>query len=173
MHLKQEEYDDNSQECTVICKEVCDITNILAMMYLNKDDYDQSLKMLQRAQALCASNSEAKAITYNNTACYYRKIGKPKVALSYLQSALQIEKQLDNSENIADTHLNICAVLSQLDKHDAALLHGTKAVALIQEMLLEEVSLSPERLSVLAIAYHNIGVEQEFMKRVWQLVIIV
>lgn len=124
------------------------------------------MQILQRAQLLCGSNEEGKATAYNNLACYYRKTGKPKVALSFFQSALHIEKEVAGPGSIADTHLNICAVLSQLNKHDAALLHGTNAVALIQEMLLEEGSLTGERASVLAVAYHNIGVEQEFMKRV-------
>lgn len=154
-------------ECTKICKEVCEITNTLAMMYLNKDDYDVSLKMLQRAQVLCESNDQAKAITYNNIACYYRKIGKLKVALTFLQNALQIEKRLAVAENAADTHLNICAVLSQLNKHDLALLHATSAVSLLQELMLAGTTLNPDRFAVLAIAYHNIGVEQEFLKRVF------
>ena len=136
------------------------------MAYLNKDEYEQSLKMLQRAEMLCESNTQARAITYNNLACYYRKVGKLKLALTYLQKALQIEKQQEVSENAADTHLNICAVLSQLNKHDLALLHGTSAVALLQEMMIRGITLNPERIAVLAIAYHNIGVEQEFLKRV-------
>ncbi len=136
------------------------------MMYLNKNNYDIALKMLQRAQKLCQSNDQATATTYNNLACYYRKIGQLKLALSFLQRALQIEKKLAVAENAADTHLNICAVLSQLNKHDLALLHATSAVSLLQELMLAEVPLSSDRYSVLAIAYHNIGVEQEFLKRV-------
>ena len=135
-------------------------------MYLNKGDYEISLKMLQRAQVLCESNDQVKAITYNNIACYYRKVGKLKLALSFLQNALQIEKKLSVAENAADTHLNICAVLSQLNKHDLALLHATSAVALLQELMLGGSALNSDRFAVLAIAYHNIGVEQEFLKRV-------
>jgi len=137
------------------------------MAYLNKEEYELSLKMLQRAQILCESNNQAKAITYNNIACYYRKIGKLKLALTYLQSALEIEKTLEVTESAADTHLNICAVLSQLNKHDLALLHGTSAVALLQELMIRGLTLNSERFAVLAIAYHNIGVEQEFLKRVF------
>lgn len=166
LQLKQGKHEKNSPECTKVCKLVCEVTNTLAMAYLNKDEYEQSLKMLQRAQMLCESNDQARAITFNNIACYYRKMNKPKLALTYLQSALQIEKTLEVTENAADTHLNICAVLSQLSKHDLALLHGTSAVALLQELVMKGVALSPERLAVLAIAYHNIGVEQEFLKRV-------
>ncbi len=81
--------------------------------------------------------------------------------------------------------MNICAVLSQLNKHELALNHAMSAVILLQEMMLTK-KLDPEtypyddledagqdsgqpemnkdRTAVLAIAYHNMGVEQEFLK---------
>ena len=81
--------------------------------------------------------------------------------------------------------MNICAVLSQLNKHELALNHAMSAVILLQEMMLAK-KLDPEaypyddyydeteegvvpetskdRTAVLAIAYHNMGVEQEFLK---------
>ena len=105
-------------------------------------------------------------------------------ALNYLQQALSIEARLQRPEVQADTHLNICAVLSQLNKHELALNHAMSAVILLQEMMLSK-KLDPEsypyddledqgkyatpdsnkdRTAVLAIAYHNMGVEQEFLK---------
>jgi hypothetical protein len=39
--------------------------------------------------------------------------------------------------NPAEIHLNICAILSQLDKHDTALHHAMKALILIQDEVLE------------------------------------
>ena len=75
--------------------------------------------------------------------------------------------------------MNICAVLSQLNKHELALNHAMSAVILLQEMMLakrldpsafqdEEEDLpaetSKDRTAVLAIAYHNMGVEQEFLR---------
>jgi hypothetical protein len=66
-------------------------------------------------------------------------------------------------------------VLSQLNKHELALNHAMSAVILLQEMMLrkrldpssaleEEEELqstdnSKDRTAVLAIAYHNMGVE--------------
>lgn len=124
-------------------------------------------------------------MTFNNMACYYRRIGKMRSALNFLQQALTIEAKLQRPEVQADTHLNICAVLSQLNKHELALNHAMSAVILLQEMMLskkldptsypydedqdeDENSMPPEankdRTAVLAIAYHNMGVEQEFLK---------
>jgi len=76
-------------------------------------------------------------------------------------------------------------VLSQLNKHELALNHAMSAVILLQEDLLfkavngekkeeeeeETIQLktkkkdpNKDRKSVLAIAYHNMGVEQEFLR---------
>ena len=82
--------------------------------------------------------------------------------------------------------MNICAVLSQLNKHELALNHAMSAVILLQEMMLrrrldpgslnedelEEMRAQEEgtdlqnkdKVAVLAIAYHNMGVEQEFLR---------
>jgi hypothetical protein len=49
-------------------------------------------------------------------ACYYRRSGKLRSALQYLQQALDIEIKSDNPQSLADTHLNMCAVLSQLNR---------------------------------------------------------
>ncbi len=80
--------------------------------------------------------------------------------------------------------MNICAVLSQLNKHELALNHAMSAVILLQEMMLRK-KLDPQsciddeledqaalqnkdtnkdKVAVLAIAYHNMGVEQEFLR---------
>ena len=122
-------------------------------------------------------------MTFNNMACYYRRIGKLRTALNFLQKALTIESRLQRPETQADTHLNICAVLSQLNKHELALNHAMSAVILLQEMMLRKRldpasaqddeddeppitnpdgtpnSSSKDRTAVLAIAYHNMGVE--------------
>jgi tetratricopeptide (TPR) repeat protein len=86
--------------------------------------------------------------------------------------ALKIESKLSNVQNPADTHINACAVLSQLGRHQSALEHAQNALILLQEELLSppgsDAAATPpqaDRIAVLAIAYHNIGVEQEFLKR--------
>jgi len=70
-------------------------------------------------------------------------------------------------------------VLSQLNKHELALNHAMSAVILLQEMMLrrkldpssfvdddddEPNSGNKDKVAVLAIAYHNMGVEQEFLR---------
>lgn len=91
---------------------------------------------------------------------------------------------MENPQSLADTHLNMCAVLSQLSKHKEALQHVLLSITLLQD---EFLNLGPpeknidynekkdeenpkgnleDRVSVLAIAYHNLGVELEYLKRV-------
>ncbi len=61
-------------------------------------------------------------MTLNNLACYYRKRGNLRTALQHLEKALKIEECLGGGSsgngNIAGTHLNLCAVLSQLGRHE-------------------------------------------------------
>ncbi len=64
-------------------------------------------------------------------------------------------------------------MLSQLGRHQTALEHAQSALILLQEELLGPASGAggapqppqADRIAVLAIAYHNIGVEQEFLKK--------
>ena len=73
-----------------------------------------------------------KAITFNNFACLFRKTNKLRNALNYLEMALALEYTCLNENdaevsvglrisNPCEIHLNICAILSQLGKHDLAL----------------------------------------------------
>lgn len=130
------------------------------------------LELLKKAEILTERDLPGRAATYNNLACYYRRQGKLHPALQYLQKALKIESKLTNVQNPADTHINACAVLSQLGRHASALEHAQNALILLQEELLsppgsDNAGAPPQadRIAVLAIAYHNIGVEQEFLKR--------
>jgi len=114
-------------------------------------------------------------------ACYYRRTGKVRTALSYLIQALELELKIDEPKTLADTHLNLCAVLSQLDRHEDALQHSMLSIILLQDEFLTtllaryrvgedsgqgEYEIDDERLAHLAVAYHNLGVEFEHLKRV-------
>ena len=66
---------------------------------------------------------------------------------------------------MADTYLNLCAVLSQLGRHKEALENVLFSVTLLQEEILGAGKSPTERLLVLAIAYHNMAVELEHLER--------
>lgn len=87
------------------------------MILLQKEKFDLCLMFLKKGEAYCSKMPKYTAVTYNNYACYYRKTGKHRTALMYLQSALELEWKDKKHETLSDTYLNLCAVLSQLGRH--------------------------------------------------------
>lgn len=177
--LRQHFFGTESDHVWDACKTVGEMCNLLAMTYLQQEDFPMVLELLKKAEILSERDKRGRAVTYNNLACYYRRQGKLHNALTYLQKAAKLEQTLENVPNRADTHLNLCAVLSQIGRHAGALEQAQAALILLQEELFsgplsknqsavdgsEKVKSSADRIAVLAIAYHNIGVEQEFLKR--------
>ena len=172
--LRQHFFGGDSDEVWTACKTVGEMCNLLAMTYLQQEDFGMVLELLKKAEILTERDNAGRAVTFNNLACYYRRQGKLHSSLQYLQKALNIEAKLESvAYNPADTHLNACAVLSQMGRHQSALEHAQEALILLQEELFQAPGSTPDsqttpqadRIAVLAIAYHNIGVEQEFLKR--------
>lgn len=58
-----------------------------------------------------------RGIVFNNMGCLFKRVGQTQTALTYLEKALQIEVSTENVDNPASTHLNLCAVLSQLGRY--------------------------------------------------------
>lgn len=58
------------------------------MVNLHKENFEQTLDALRKAELVAGKSLSLKATTYNNLACYYRRIGKVRTALSYLIQAL-------------------------------------------------------------------------------------
>jgi tetratricopeptide (TPR) repeat protein len=131
------------------------------MAQLYKDDYKMCQELLTKAEIYTqVGNSRIRAMTYNNYACLFRKTKKFRNALSYLERALELEYNCinfpeDNDEqdeedlrveqcliisNPCEIHLNICAILSQMQKHTLALHHAMKALILIQDELGERLT---------------------------------
>lgn len=82
------------------------------------------MEKLKIAEGMAENNERGLAMTYNNMACFYKKMGHMRAALTYLQQALEIESGMTDSSEKAETHLNTCEVLSQLNKHDLAMQHA-------------------------------------------------
>jgi hypothetical protein len=112
------------------------------MAHLQKEDFKLCNDLLKKAELFSEGNPRIKAMTYNNFACLFRKTNKLRNALSYLEMALETEYTCLNAQdepvsetliisNPSEIHLNICAILSQLNKHEMALHHAMKALVLI------------------------------------------
>lgn len=163
--LRHTLYGKDSSELWEACAKMADLCNKLSMKILNTGDFSMSLELLKKAELLSERDLEAQASTNNNFAVYYRKIGKLHAAMQYLNKCLSVEAEL-GVPGVADTHLNLCAVLSQLGRHEAALEHSQEALILLQEELYVDNpgdDSKADRFSVLAIAFFNCGVEQEHM----------
>ena len=171
-----------SAEVWAAAKDAGELCNLLALSYLQKEDYAVATSLLKRAELLTERDAGGRAITYNNWACLMRQQGKLRVALSHLQRALALETRLGKAvNNPADTHLNLCAVLSQLHRHAEALEHAQAALDLVSAEIFGDLASAtggaasamataqgakPDRVAVLCIAYHNLGVENEIAKKV-------
>eukprot|EP00928_Gymnodinium_smaydae_P061230 TRINITY_DN45361_c0_g1_i1.p1 TRINITY_DN45361_c0_g1~~TRINITY_DN45361_c0_g1_i1.p1 ORF type:complete len:1035 (+),score=146.14 TRINITY_DN45361_c0_g1_i1:79-3183(+) len=143
------------------------------MDYLRKALYKQAFEQLKYAEAIIVARdgedepTNLMAVTCNNLGCYYKKVGKMHAALSYLRKALKIEVSLETDDvTVAGTHLNICAILSKLDKHDKAVQHALCALELISNRVNGGGdAVTQDEYSVLAIAHHNVAVERDHLKQ--------
>ena len=180
--------------------------NDVAVHYMENKDFDHSLDMLEKAEALLDTldasteaspdagdetglpRSRLRSMTYNNFGCLYRRISLPEKALEYLEKALVIEEMSNNVNECAATHLNLSASHSVLHNDMQALMHGEKAIILIQGQLwpgstfqegLATLVLKLQDKTrgeswrvqaikdahVLAMAYHNVGTQNERLGR--------
>ena len=121
--LRHTLYGKDGKELWESCSRMADLCNKLSMKILNSGDFSLSLELLKKAELLSERDLEAQVATNNNFAVYYRKIGKLHAAMQYLNKCLTLENKL-GVPGVADTHLNLCAVLSQLGRHEPALEHA-------------------------------------------------
>ena len=150
--------------------------NTLAMQLVERREFDEAYELLKKAEVLtddqgCLENDRARrlrlsAVTFNNMGCFFKRRSKLHAALQYLFRALEVELQTESAENPAATHLNICATFSQMGRHEEAHEHAEKAIMQLQaewdssECPTEQ---HPTNKSFLAMAYHNLAVEQEYL----------
>ena len=99
-------------------------------------------------------------------------------ALKWLRQAHDLEQRAGDAKTRASTFLNLCAVYSLLGKHVDALQSATQALTLLKSDTTAKQPAPEEDLShgravmeqvhpasMIAIAYHNIAVEQEHLQR--------
>merc|ERR1719316_2683379 len=139
------------------------------MDHLRKGNFRSAFEQLKYAEALLISNQQEGenhgllAVTCNNLGCYYKRAGKHHAALSYLRQALKVEVAVKaDPVTIAGTHLNICAILSTLEKYEKALQHANYALDLLSAEDIQNAT--PDRATALVIAYHNVAVQREHLQ---------
>merc|ERR1719454_394878 len=147
--------------------------NTLGMKHLKDGNSEISVKFFEKAEALTDPtnlhmNAESRlvlrAVTYNNMGCFYKSMSKLHTALQYLRKAEKIElRSMGKCQNPAGTHLNLCALLSQMGKHQEALQHSQMALQLLEANPPAEKGANSE--SMICVAYFNMGAEYEHLKR--------
>ncbi|CAG9316232.1 unnamed protein product [Blepharisma stoltei] len=139
-----------------------------AAEFLRKDDYNHSLYLLNSAldQSSNIKQMEVRnklcSIAMNHYGTYYKKLKNNEKALECFFKAAEIGKSKGEEVSIlAQSHLNICAILSEKQEHERALRHSLKSLYLLRNNFNE----NPGLASHLGIAYHNVGVEYEFLNQ--------
>mmetsp|Transcript_19085 Transcript_19085/g.48832 ORF Transcript_19085/g.48832 Transcript_19085/m.48832 type:complete len:298 (+) Transcript_19085:83-976(+) len=179
--FKLEAYGPENPETASAWTSLTNNYNVYAMKHLQDEDFKASHSLLSKAKALLESpanviSDEEKrrllAITYNNFACYYKKKNMLKSALTHAEAALEIEMASLTADTPSATHLNLCAILSQMGRHKHALEHARSALELLLADRENQVVAAPkelagdedEKTSLLAVCYHNMAVEQEYLR---------
>jgi tetratricopeptide (TPR) repeat protein len=148
-------------QATVHCLEANEGTQVLA-----------ALKLLEE-MLLGQSDTEAYVTqiceVYNHLACYYKRVDKLRLTKTYLEKALELSRVYKEAPiDRASLHLNMCAVLSGLNKHKEAVRFGGSAVQYAQEELvnlkLNGGTETTQKVTLLAVAYHNLAVEEEHLR---------
>jgi len=147
--------------------------NTLGMKNLKEGNSESSCKFFEKAEALTdpanlhmnpESRLVLRAVTYNNMGCFYKSMSKLHTALQYLKKAQKIEERSNGKcQNPAGTHLNLCALLSQMGKHQEALSHAELALRILEANPPAESNGNSE--SLICVAYFNMGAEYEHMRK--------
>jgi len=96
--------------------------NKIAMKFISRNDMESGHQILSFCEEATNPGKYGefplqRNKTFNNLACLYRRVGKPKGALNYLRSALTILSKNNLLHHSATTYLNLSAVQSQLGEY--------------------------------------------------------
>ncbi|CAI2377078.1 unnamed protein product [Moneuplotes crassus] len=165
-----------SDSFTELCKRACMICSFLS-------DNFTKISWLEKALEICDKDEEAKSLALINISNYYSKIGQFKSAAQYLEKSLKIDIRLNKNSTRAETHLSLCTMYSQMGKHESAKRQATNGIIFLQLKIKnafvpkfdEERRRAAEKdlklacltfkddIAVLALCYHNLAIEQEFL----------
>ena len=134
--------------------------NATAVGCFKEDQYGIATDLLQNAMRMTdegadplgrnpAKRRALRGTTLNNLACMERRRGRLPAALEFIESAIATA-----SSQSPATYLNLSAILAQMGNSNQAVSAAKQAIVLLE-------SGSPERQSLIAIAYHNLATALE------------
>lgn len=152
-------------------------TQASALHFLNKQDYTEALKHLSQNEGVLEEviAQEYKAdpdfvlVTLHNLACCYQGLEKVENSAAYLEACLynlegrERAKGREMKQNCmwkgvkyeCRAKIQLCALFSQIDRHEAALIHAQAGMKLSQNLLLDVYSLCQNHL----IKHHKLASE--------------
>ena len=143
--------------------------NVFGIRCVERRRYPEALELLKKAQELAAASDsvtsdveELRAFVDDSHAFYYYKRGKCHAALDYALRAMRLHVRLSQWAHVAKCHLHAAAILSRLGRHTDASNHLGDVLNLVKDGYLDlgaQLGL-PHKLCMIAIAYHNLAVEQ-------------
>jgi len=139
---------------------------------------DLSLEVIKKCELLLENKKigyypKSKALTLNTYACYFRRVKEIANALNCLDDALQLLDQNQIIEYRGITCLNLGALFSQIDDHEAAFENASLAVIQFYEQYISFVQNNNRSFlqtdqdfldiaTLLSTALYNLGMEEEF-----------
>ena len=175
LKIRSNIYGENSSEVIQYISVILKKTTYSCSTLIENEKTKTSIELLRNL--LILSNSyplselaEETCNVYNTLACALRKCNKLKLAKKYAMKALMLANSFKNALKInSSIYLNLCAIFSCMGKHKQAAVYCSQAVELAQENLLNLKLNDPNddyysEITVLAVAYHNLAVEEEHLK---------
>ncbi|CDW76655.1 tpr domain containing protein [Stylonychia lemnae] len=172
------------QEVMLKVKEIGRL-NKQAMSQFKVGEKDPALKLLNKAEKMCENlrhiwyqqqkelgdmltntyACKAFTTTYNNLGVFYKSQGKTNLAIKYLKQVLEIEQEM-----IMENKEQEIASSFHSSRHDIALTYIKKAVDYLDEAYehklhaITDLKEKRQFVQIAATAFHNAGVEYEFLK---------
>lgn len=102
-------------------REILVFLNDHALKFLKEENIREAMKILSRLNKFTDGTElgffpAMRNLTFNHIACCYRRMGKFDEALKYLYRALDFGVSSERMDTIGITHINLCAILSQMNK---------------------------------------------------------
>lgn len=162
---------DASQQQLKLCGELLE----RAEQHTRRSGYLKTLPGARRSRRV-----QFRLLCLNNLACCYRQQTKPLAAIVCLEKMLKLQTKQQSVSLAVDqdspaqqatasalTHLNLCAVLSELRRHATAAEHARAAIALLQSESSKwiesgEDAAQESNSEMLVVAHYNLAVELEF-----------
>jgi tetratricopeptide (TPR) repeat protein len=164
-----------SAEFATFLKSLAKRTFQAAAQCLEANEGTQVLAALKLLEEMLLGQSDIEAYVteicelYNHLACCYKRVNNLRLTKAYLDKALDLSRVHKGAAiDRASLHLNMCAVLSSMNKHKEAVRFGGSAVQYAQEELvnlkLNGEMETTQKVTLLAVAYHNLAVEEEHLR---------